>query len=118
MDYKEYLASDEWKAKRTKVRRRARGWCERCKVRRRVDVHHLSYAHLGNEPLTDLVAVCRECHKFLHGQRETDPASLHYTKEEVAIARKLAWWADQGEEDRICELHPEFQRVREKLQEA
>jgi hypothetical protein len=28
-------------------------------------VHHLTYAHIGAEPLFDLVAICSCCHKEL-----------------------------------------------------
>ena len=27
------------------------------------DVHHLTYAHWRNEPLFDLISVCRPCHE-------------------------------------------------------
>ena len=91
--YKAYLQSDEWKAKRTAVRRRARGWCERCKVRVRVDVHHLTYANVGNEPLTDLIGVCRGCHRFLHGRQKRDPAAVQFSKSEIRMARYI-----QGED--------------------
>ena len=29
-------------------------------------IHHITYKNVGNEPLTDLVAVCGECHAKLH----------------------------------------------------
>ena len=87
--YKDYLDSDEWKKLRTRVRRRARGWCERCKVGPRADIHHLTYERLGNERLDDLVAVCRECHEYLHGRRAQDPAAVAYTERETKDVRFL-----------------------------
>ena len=37
------------------------------------DTHHLSYRHLGNEPLEDLLGVCRPCHRYLSGLTDRDP---------------------------------------------
>jgi len=30
------------------------------------EVHHLTYENIGNEPLEDLIAICRLCHKDQH----------------------------------------------------
>lgn len=61
-----YLQSSEWREKRRKVLRRARGLCEGCGNRQPTQVHHLSYAHWGNELLWELVAVCDDCHDRAH----------------------------------------------------
>jgi predicted HNH restriction endonuclease len=29
-------------------------------------VHHMSYDHLGNEPLADLMGLCSACHREVH----------------------------------------------------
>lgn len=73
-DYSKYLQSDEWKAKRDKVIRRAKGICEGCGERSVYQVHHLTYAHKMNEFLFELVAVCRECHDRLH-EPEIEPTA-------------------------------------------
>lgn len=109
--YGEYLQSDEWKATRTKIRRRARGWCERCHVRRRVDVHHLSYERLGHERPSDLIAVCGWCHQFLHGQISTDPAGMAFSKAEIKIARWMQRREESGIEPYDAERDPEDWRV-------
>jgi hypothetical protein len=44
--------------------------CERCHEQGLVDVHHLSYRRLGEEPLTDLLGLCRDCHSAAHGLRQ------------------------------------------------
>lgn len=72
-EYKAYLQSDEWKRIRTRIRRRARGRCERCGVNVRDDIHHKTYERVGNEDLKDLIAVCRPCHRCIHGKSEYDP---------------------------------------------
>ncbi len=70
IDYDTYLLSDEWKQRRTKVLARCRGTCEKCRKRRAVHVHHISYDHFGNEPLEDLLGLCLRCHQQEHPDRE------------------------------------------------
>lgn len=60
--YHAYLASDAWQRKRRAVLRRAGYRCERCGWAGPLDIHHLTYARFGNEELSDLKALCRECH--------------------------------------------------------
>ena len=63
--YESYLRSDGWAQKRDLVLRRAGGRCESCGRRRATQVHHTSYAHVGNEPLFELRAVCYDCHQTI-----------------------------------------------------
>lgn len=60
--YTAYLASDAWKAKRTLVMKRCGGMCEGCGTAKATDTHHLTYRHLFDEFLFELVGLCRECH--------------------------------------------------------
>jgi len=73
-DYADYLNSPEWKAKRLKVLRRADTICEGCRERKATEVHHLSYTHVGNEFLWELVAICDECHQRVHARIESEDA--------------------------------------------
>jgi len=66
--YREYLRSQEWALKRAKVMRRAGGLCEGCGDHRATDVHHLSYEHVTQEFLFELVALCADCHERIHQQ--------------------------------------------------
>ena len=66
--YAEYLESQVWKERREAVLQRAGGWCEACRYARAVMAHHLTYKRAGREPLFDLVAVCEDCHRELHGE--------------------------------------------------
>jgi hypothetical protein len=59
-DYEAYLLSPEWDDKRALVLKRARGICEGCGEVPATEVHHLTYTHVGNELLWQLVAVCRQ----------------------------------------------------------
>lgn len=60
--YNAYLLTPKWRAKREAVMRRDNGVCQACLSARASDVHHLTYDHLFDEPLFDLIAVCRPCH--------------------------------------------------------
>lgn len=66
--YNGYLISDEWKARRALVMKRAEGWCEGCREQSATMVHHLSYAHVGDEFLWELVAICSGCHDRAHAK--------------------------------------------------
>lgn len=68
--YDKYLRSPEWRAKRQQVFERAHGMCEGCATAKATQVHHLSYAHVGNEFLFELVAICDQCHERLHADEE------------------------------------------------
>lgn len=61
-----YLNSDEWRRRRRERLAMDDGQCQArlpgCK-RTASDVHHLTYAHWRNEPLFDLISVCRPCHE-------------------------------------------------------
>lgn len=72
--YREHLASPAWRAKRQKVLERAAGLCEGCRqalpTGSAVHVHHLTYEHLGDELLYELVALCVPCHQKAHPYKE------------------------------------------------
>lgn len=73
-NYGAYLASREWGILREQVRERSGGKCERCKRGDHQDTHHLTYERIGHERLEDLLGVCRQCHEFLSGKTDVDPA--------------------------------------------
>lgn len=65
-EYSEYLASEVWASKRARVLKRAKGTCEGCGEMPPTEVHHLSYKHVCNEFLFELVALCSGCHRRIH----------------------------------------------------
>lgn len=68
MDYEDYLLSPEWDAIRSRKLEKAGYTCERCKKPAAwLDCHHLRYPQRGTETNKDLQAVCRACHKKIHG---------------------------------------------------
>jgi 5-methylcytosine-specific restriction endonuclease McrA len=64
-----YYHSAHWKQIAAEKRRRAGYKCEICRVHSRLDVHHRHYKTLGHESMGDLLAVCRECHKYIHRKK-------------------------------------------------
>lgn len=67
-----YFKSPAWHDREARVLGRDNDWCKACERRPATQVHHLTYARFGNEPLFDLVAVCRYCHRRLHPDRSID----------------------------------------------
>lgn len=64
--YTTHLQSEKWARTRRLVLLRANHRCEKCGEATARQVHHLTYEHLGDEPLEDLVAVCIPCHQAIH----------------------------------------------------
>lgn len=63
---RQYLISPEWKAKRKQVLKAANYSCQRCKAETDLHVHHISYKNLFRENPEDLVALCSDCHTYIH----------------------------------------------------
>ena len=60
--YLRYLRSDAWREKRRLVLERDGYRCQLWRQHGATEVHHTTYAHLGHEPLQDLLSLCRACH--------------------------------------------------------
>lgn len=70
MNYANYLQSPEWDALRKKAYQRAKHKCELC-ADSAAHVHHIKYPkNLANDETDNLIVVCEDCHKKLHGIRE------------------------------------------------
>ena len=65
-NYSEYLVSEKWAVKRRTVLSRCDERCEGCGKSRATQVHHLTYNHVYDEFLFELVGVCNDCHVKLH----------------------------------------------------
>lgn len=65
-DYAKYLRSGAWAKKRRLVLERCGGLCEGCGSDNATEVHHLTYEHVQNEFLWELVGVCKDCHDRVH----------------------------------------------------
>ena len=60
--YGEYLNSVAWKDKRDMVLKRDNYLCQACLLSKATEVHHMTYKHVFNEPLFELISVCKSCH--------------------------------------------------------
>lgn len=61
--YQEYLKSAHWQEIRKEKLKEAGYKCEKCGAKESLDIHHLTYARLGHERMSDLQALCRPCHR-------------------------------------------------------
>jgi len=78
-EYLAYIKSERWQQKRRWTLSLANGVCQECGMRDApLEVHHLTYERLGNERPTDLVVVCRECHKKLDAERKEKAADARW----------------------------------------
>jgi hypothetical protein len=82
----EYRRSELWRENKRRYRRS--DYPQRCIVcgTTRFDLHHRSYARLGDEELFDLVPLCRRRHDQLHQLLDQDPkACVKDTHDFVAL---------------------------------
>jgi hypothetical protein len=67
-EYAEFRRTPQWASIRERVLRRANWTCEGCLQFRATQVHHKHYnREFGDEFMFDLIALCRPCHRKLHG---------------------------------------------------
>lgn len=63
----DYMNTRVWQKLRGLVLKRDGYRCTECGTGKQLEVHHLSYPDVwGEEPLSELKTVCRECHKKIH----------------------------------------------------
>lgn len=65
-NYRAYLQGDHWQRLRARHLTEYGSKCHNCGAQP-VELHHLTYERLGNESMSDLVALCDECHEGAHG---------------------------------------------------
>jgi len=65
-DKREYLKSDKWHETRERIKSRDSYKCRGCGTTNKLEVHHISYRHLGNEYDSDLITLCRHWHQSIH----------------------------------------------------
>jgi ribosomal protein S27AE len=66
IDYKMYIMSPEWYAKKIQRLVLDNYTCQRCGSKEFLEVHHKTYENLGKEQMEDLATVCRTCHQAIH----------------------------------------------------
>jgi 5-methylcytosine-specific restriction endonuclease McrA len=71
MDYQEYLQTDHWQALRKLMLEYANYRCQLCNDgTAQLHVHHRTYINRGQEPLSDLIVLCANCHQQFHDKLE------------------------------------------------
>lgn len=68
--YDRYLRCDAWQETRERALAAAQHSCQVCGSQA-TQVHHRTYARVGRERLSDLLALCRDCHESVHGKPVT-----------------------------------------------
>lgn len=86
--YKAYLSSAEWANKRRAVLKRASGICEGCLKQNAKEVHHLTYANVGDELLFQLVALCESCHEKAHYKNDIEKRKFA-GEEKIAPSKRI-----------------------------
>jgi hypothetical protein len=66
-DYKEYLLSPEWRAKRIQAFQHYGRKCCKCARTKNLQIHHKTYINIFNEPMEDLMVLCKRHHEEIHG---------------------------------------------------
>ena len=72
MPYRDFLLTPYWQSISMYIRCRDKKTCQLCGSKKRLNVHHLTYDHHGDElnHLNDLMCVCSKCHKELHKKQK------------------------------------------------
>lgn len=64
--YSVYLDSPAWAEKRTEALALAENLCAECGRDCDLQVHHMTYARVGDEEQCDLQVLCERCHRERH----------------------------------------------------
>lgn len=67
--YDEYLKSKHWQSVKTSALCRFSERCAICNSKESLNVHHRTYANLGNESEDDTTVLCQPCHELFHKHR-------------------------------------------------
>ena len=67
MEYNDYLKTKHWQRFRKRALKRADNHCQLCASVLDLNVRHNSYERIGRERKSDVIVLCRRCHKHYHG---------------------------------------------------
>jgi hypothetical protein len=65
--YNDYMQSPKWKRQRDNRMAIDNNECKLCFSKVNLHVHHITYDNFGNEPMKELITVCKSCHETIHG---------------------------------------------------
>lgn len=75
-NYEEYINGRAWAARRKCYYQSYEKVCTACGSKKKIHLHHHTYARLGSELDEDLVPLCEECHDALHRFHRAGKVSL------------------------------------------
>ena len=75
-----YLQSPKWYSIRIAIIAADDFKCQVCGSKHNLEVHHITYANLGNEKPEQLGTVCRACHQAIHDKLGYDRTTLYPIK--------------------------------------
>lgn len=65
--YTDYIQSQKWQRQRNNRMAIDNNECKLCFSKAKLHVHHITYDNFGNEPMSELITVCKSCHEKIHG---------------------------------------------------
>lgn len=71
MDYSSFLQTTYWKVISRKKKKDSKNKCQVCNSKDKLNVHHSTYEHHGEEHKyidTDLICLCEKCHSLFHNK--------------------------------------------------
>jgi len=83
--YHKYLLSKEWREKRLNILNKRKRTCEACGSKKKLNVHHGTYARIFNEIEDDIFVLCEYCHLQYHTELLLSKTTVKKTK--VFISR-------------------------------
>ena len=85
----EYEQTPEWRQRQQLKIKIANNKCEKCNSHNKLQVHHLSYEHYGDESINELIVLCKKCHTIAHGRNKNHNRISSVAKEIAEKNRAL-----------------------------
>lgn len=83
-EYTRYISSKKWGTRRARYFASNKKKCAACGRREGVQLHHLTYESMGQEPDGDLMPLCQPCHSDVHDLARRSGESLRFVSEAYA----------------------------------
>lgn len=104
--YKEYIKSDEWKNKREEIFLLKWRFCEKCKSKNNLVIHHGSYLSLWHEKEKHLFVLCNYCHSLFHKK--------YWIKDLYRATQSFIFWKEYIPKKKRIKMTKEERRMRRK----
>lgn len=98
-EYKAYLLSPAWKAKRKQALDHYGEKCAKCHRTKNLQIHHKTYINIFNEPMEDLMVLCKRHHEEIHGIRKV---------KEILIKKVVKKNRKRNKGNKLMQSHKKF----------